>query len=53
MVHTLSVLPKVKAEKGKICWFKRVPPGGMEIEEEGYASNMAQQCTLLLLVKSE
>jgi hypothetical protein len=39
----------VKAGKGKICWFKRVSPGGMEIkEEEVYGSNMAQQCTLLL-----
>jgi len=51
----MSVLPKVKAGKGKICWFKRVPPGGMEIVEErkDMASTRHNSVHFCFLVKSD
>jgi hypothetical protein len=41
MVMLQMPLPKVKTEKGKKSYFRRVPPGGMESEgmKEKYSSN--------------
>jgi len=45
----------VKAGKGKICWFKKVPPGGMEIEEErkDMAATQHNSVHFCFLVKSD
>jgi hypothetical protein len=43
----------VKAGKGKIYWFKRVPPGGMELEEEDMPAIQHNNVHCCFLVKSE